>query len=62
MDGDGDLAGAEVGAEVTADLADGVDHQLAHLLGDLLELLVGQAVEVLGTVDAVEKAGHEVRR
>ena len=37
---DGDLAGAEVGAEVAADLADRVDDQLAHLLGDLLQLVV----------------------
>ena len=44
---DRDLAGAEVGAEVTADLADGVDDVLAHLLRDLLQLLVVEAVQVL---------------
>ena len=54
VDGDRQLAGAEVGAEVAADLADGVDDQLADLLGDLLELVVGEAMEVLRAVDAVE--------
>ncbi len=34
------LAGAEVRAEVPADLTDGVDDVLAHLLRDLLELLL----------------------
>ena len=58
---DGDLAGAEVGAEVPADLPHGVDQQLADLLGDLLELVVGEPVEVGGAVDAVEDAGHEGR-
>ena len=58
---DGDLAGAEVRAEVPADLAHGVDQQLADLLGDLLELVVGEPVEVGGAVDAVEDAGHEGR-
>ena len=53
---DGDLAGAEVGAEVAADLADGVDQQLADLLGDLRQLVLGEAVEVLRAVDAVEEA------
>ena len=57
--GDRDLARAEVGAEVPADLADGVDQQLAHLLGDLLQLVLGEAVQVLRAVDAVEDAGHE---
>ena len=57
---DGDLARPEVGAEVAADLADGVDQQLADLLGDLRQLVLRQAVEVLGSVDAVEEA-HEVR-
>ena len=56
-----DLAGAEVGAEVAADLADRVDDQLAHLLGDLLELVVVEALEVGGTVDVVEQLGHAVR-
>ncbi len=50
---DRDLARSQVRAEMAADLADGVDDVLAHLLGDLLELLVGEAVEVLGLVDAV---------
>ncbi len=53
---DRDLAGAEVGAEMAADLADGVDDVLAHLLGDLLQLLVGEAVEVLGLFDRLAAA------
>ena len=64
MHGDGDLAGAEVGAEVPADLADRVDQQLPDLLRDLLQLVLAEAVQVLGTVDAVEDGlglGHDVR-
>ena len=57
---DRQLAGAEVGAEVPADLADRVDDVLAHLLGELRELLLGEPVQVLGTVDVLEQA-HEVR-
>ena len=57
---DGQLAGAEVGAEVPADLADRVDDVLAHLLRDALELLLGERVQVLRAVDAVEQA-HELR-
>ena len=54
-----DLAGAQVGAEVAADLPDGVDDVLADLLGHLLQLLVGQAVEVLWLFDALEEVGHQ---
>ena len=61
VDRHGDLAGAEVGAEVAADLADRVDDQLAHLLGDLLQLVVVEPLEVLGAVDLVEEAGHVCR-
>jgi hypothetical protein len=56
-----DLAGAEVGAEVAADLADRVDDQLANLLGDLLELVVGEALEVGRGVDVRKQCAHEVR-
>ncbi len=56
---DGELAGAEVGAEVAPDLPHGRDDVLAHLLGYLLQLLVGQAVQVLGAVDAVEEFCHQ---
>ena len=52
----GQLAGAEVGAEVAADLADHVDDQLAHLLRDLGQLLVGAAAEIGGAGDRVEQA------
>ncbi len=54
------LAGAEIGAEVAADLADRVDDQLTHLLCQLLELVVGQAVEILGAGDLLEE-GHVCR-
>ena len=60
VEGDRDLAGAEVRAEVPADLAHRVDEELAHLLCDLDELVVREGVQVLRAVDAVEKA-HEVR-
>ena len=44
----GQLARAEVRAEVAADLPDGVDDVLAHLLGELQELRLGEALEVAG--------------
>ena len=49
VQGDRELAGAEVGAEVAADLADRVDDVGAHLLRDLLQLLVVEAVQVGGS-------------
>ena len=52
---DRQLAGAEVGAEVAADLADRVDDQLAHLLGQPLELLVVEVGEVVGALDRVQQ-------
>ena len=55
MEGDGQLAGAEVGAEVAADLPDRVDDVGAHLLRDLLQLRVVEAVEVERAVDVVEE-------
>jgi hypothetical protein len=39
---------------VTADLADGFDDVLAHLLGDRLQLVIGETVKVLGLVDSVQ--------
>ena len=54
---DGQLAGAQVGSEVAADLADHVDDQLTDLLREPLQLLVAEALEVVGTVDRVEQAG-----
>ena len=48
VEGDGELAGAEVGAEVAADLADRVDDVGAHLLRDLLQFGVVEAVQVAG--------------
>ena len=66
MQGDGQLAGPEVGAEVPADLADRLDDQPAYLLGDLHQLVIRQALEVGGAVDAVDEAVgalgcHDVR-
>jgi hypothetical protein len=55
VDRDRDLARAEVGAEVPADLADRVDQQLPHLLGDRLQLVLAERVQVLGPVDTREK-------
>ena len=55
VEGDRQLAGAEVGPEVAADLADRVDDQLAHLLCDLLELLVRELLQVGRGVDRVEQ-------
>ena len=50
------LAGAEVGAEVAADLTDRVDDVGAHLLRHLLQLGVVEAVQIGGTVDALQQA------
>ena len=55
MQGDGELAGAEVGAEVAADLADRVDDVGAHLLRDLLQLLLVELVQVGGAVDRAQQ-------
>jgi hypothetical protein len=62
VQGDGELGGAEVRAEMAADLPHRVDDVLADLLGHEHELLVGERVEVLRAVDAVEDARHEVLR
>jgi hypothetical protein len=51
VEGDGELAGAQVGAEMAADLADRVDDVGAHLLRDLLQLGVVEAVQVLRPLD-----------
>ena len=55
MERDRQLAGAEVGAEVAADLTDRVDDVGAHLLRDLLQLGVVEAVEVLRAFDPPEQ-------
>jgi hypothetical protein len=60
VQGDRQLARAEVRAEVAADLADRVDDQLADLLRDILELRVGELVQVPRAVDLVQEA--HVRR
>ena len=52
------LAGAEVGAKMAADLADRVDDVGAHLLRHLLQLSVVEAVQVGRAVDAVEQVGR----
>ena len=60
VQGDGQLAGAEVGAEVAADLADRVDDVGAHLLRDLLQLLVVELVQVGGAVDRRRAAARRL--
>jgi hypothetical protein len=55
----GDLAGAQIGTEVAADLADGVDDVFAQLLRDCLKLLVGETVEVLRFVDLLKLGWHQ---
>jgi hypothetical protein len=50
----GELARAEVCAEVAADRPDRIDDVLADLLGDLGELLLTASVEVLRSVDRVQ--------
>src|SRR6202167_365847 len=57
---DGQLARAEVGAEVTANLPHRIDDVLAHLLGELCEFLLRERLAVIGAFYAVED-GHEVR-
>ena len=47
----GDLARTQVGSEVAADLTDRVDDVLADLLGQELELVVAQRMQVLRFVD-----------
>ena len=54
MERDGQFAGAQIRAEMPADLADYVDYQLARLLRDLLKLLVGSVLEIRGRIDRVE--------
>ena len=56
MKRDRQLARAEVGAEVAADLPDGVDDVLAHLLREPLKLVLVEGLEVRGAVHAVEQA------
>jgi len=51
---DGKLAGTEVGAEMAAYLPHGVDDVLADLLGQLRQLLLGERLQVVGAVYAVE--------
>jgi hypothetical protein len=46
VQGDRDLAGPEVGAEVTTDFTDHIDYVGAHLPGKLLQLCVIETLEV----------------
>ena len=55
VQGDRELAGSEVGAEMAADLTDRLDDVLAHLLGDPHQLVVAQPVQILRAVDPVEQ-------
>ncbi len=54
-----DLAGAEVGAEVAADLTDHVDDVGADLVGHALELLVAESAEVGRLVDRGQEVGFD---
>ena len=45
----------ETRAEMTAGHRDGVDHLLAQLVGDLRELVLGEAAEVFGRGEGVEE-------
>ena len=46
-----DLAGAEIGPEVSPDLPDDLDDVGPDLVGELLELLIGQATKVFRSFD-----------
>ena len=71
MQDHGQLARPEVSSEVAPHLANRVDDVLAHLLGEPRQLLLGHAVQILGTLHPVEQArvglrlasgaAHEVR-
>ena len=65
---DGQLARAEVGAEMPADLPHRRDDVLAHLLRDARQLVLAKPVQVLRAVNPVEESlwlrwrrVHEVR-
>ena len=47
VQGDRQLAGAEVRAEVAADLPDRVDDVLAHLLRQLLKVVLAELLQVV---------------
>ena len=55
VDRDGELARAEIGPEMAADLTDRVDDQLADVLRHALQLDVRQRVKILRVIDAVEQ-------
>ena len=58
VQGERELDGAEVGAEVAvAGALDGVDDELAELLGQLVQLRSGERPEVGRTGDRVEEHG-----
>ncbi len=58
VQGEGELDGAEVGAEVAvAGALDGVDDELAELLGQLVQLRSGERPEVGRTGDRIEEHG-----
>ena len=57
MDGDGQLDDAEVGAEVSAGSAHAPDQEGADLFRELLQLVAGETLEVIRTLDSAEQ-GH----
>ena len=65
--GDGELHRPEVGAEVSARLADGVDEELPHLPRELLQLGRREVADLLGRGDRVQERmgrgiGHQFAR
>ena len=62
MQRDGDLARPEVGAEVASDLPHRVDDVGPDLVGERLQLVVVESVQVLGLVDSMEELGHQKLR
>ena len=57
MQRDGQFHHAEPGAEMAAGLSDRVDGLVAQLVGQLLELLRRQVLQIARYVDAIEQGG-----
>jgi hypothetical protein len=62
VQGEGELNDAEVGRQVPAVGADGVDDALAHLLGELRPLGGGKIPDVRGLADRLEQRTPQGRR
>ena len=55
VQGQGQLDGAEVGAEVAAGLGDRLDDEVADLAGQIVELRVGELAQVLRSANLVQR-------